>query len=510
MESFTLKIEISLSNGEYNFALNEIPKELKKKYLFNFTKENINYLGNKILESDGTAKSRFLSGNKVNWNIEISKAKVTSRRFKRYLSNLILDRDFDNSLLDFQKDGVKWLLSGNSRLLADDMGLGKTLQVIKALETLFFKSRASKALIFCPNALQKNWVSEFNKWTNIVSILNLCSFSKSNVETALNNFSIIIAPYSRSNVILQALKETNIGIDVIVADEAHKLRNEGTSINTSLRKFKSARKWMLTGTPLERDNKDIINILNLLDSKLNLSHNEVENIILKNKLASVSLRREKKQVLKELPKITKQTHMLDMTPEQNTSYRTMRESIINKPLKERIGLISKLSIAACAGEGDHSNKADFTLRLLKDICVKNEKCLVFSNYNNILNIVEKVITNFGIKSLLYTGQINLETRNKNLELFKNNNNYPVLLLNSRIGSEGLTLTEANNVIFLNEWWNPSSNRQAEDRINRIGQNKPLNMHILRSKNTIDVHIGRILEKKKSLEHEFIDYLVQNI
>ena len=112
--------------------------------------------------------------------------------------------------------------------------------------------------------------------------------------------------------------------------------------------------------------------------------------------------------------------------------------------------------------------------------------------------------------MLFTGELNVEERNKNLKIFKSNKEYNVLLINSNVGSEGLTLTEASNVIFLNEWWNPSSNRQAEDRVNRIGQTLPVNFYILRSDNTIDENIGRILETKTKLESNFVDQLLSTI
>ena len=76
-----------------------------------------------------------------------------------------------------------------------------------------------------------------------------------------------------------------------------------------------------------------------------------------------------------------------------------------------------------------------------------------------------------------------------------------------MGSEGLTLTEANHVIFLNEWWNPSSNRQAEDRVNRIGQQNHTFFHVLRSSKTIDENIGMILDNKINIEKDFTDQLL---
>ena len=63
---------------------------------------------------------------------------------------------------------------------------------------------------------------------------------------------------------------------------------------------------------------------------------------------------------------------------------------------------------------------------------------------------------------------------------------------------------------MNEWWNPSSNRQAEDRVNRIGQKRAINIHILRAKGTIDEDIARILANKSYLEKSFLEALVRSV
>ena len=85
-----------------------------------------------------------------------------------------------------------------------------------------------------------------------------------------------------------------------------------------------------------------------------------------------------------------------------------------------------------------------------------------------------------------------------------------MVINLAVGSEGLTLVEANNVIFVNEAWNPSMNRQAEDRVNRLGQQKEVNVHIIRSLSTIDINLEKILQNKYQLETEYIDELINEI
>ena len=116
----------------------------------------------------------------------------------------------------------------------------------------------------------------------------------------------------------------------------------------------------------------------------------------------------------------------------------------------------------------------------------------------------------GIQNELVYGLLDKTERNLRLTRFRLDDQCKVLVINLSIGSEGLTLTEANNVIFLNEAWNPSMNRQAEDRVNRIGQHKPVNIHILRSKETIDISLEKILETKNKLEREYVDDLIGEI
>ena len=85
-----------------------------------------------------------------------------------------------------------------------------------------------------------------------------------------------------------------------------------------------------------------------------------------------------------------------------------------------------------------------------------------------------------------------------------------LLASARVASEGLTLTEANNVIFLNRWWNPSNNRQARDRIVRIGQKRECHIHNLRTANTIESRLDEILDEKNEITETVIDKLVHTI
>ena len=78
------------------------------------------------------------------------------------------------------------------------------------------------------------------------------------------------------------------------------------------------------------------------------------------------------------------------------------------------------------------------------------------------------------------------------------NQCPIFLCSGKIGGEGLNLVAANHAIFFNEWWNPSVNLQARDRVNRIGQKREVYITSFVIKDTIDERLQNILKEKKAV------------
>ena len=96
---------------------------------------------------------------------------------------------------------------------------------------------------------------------------------------------------------------------------------------------------------------------------------------------------------------------------------------------------------------------------------------LFSLYKPIVNLLIARLEKENINFDEYISKQDTESRNQSLDNFKENESVTALVASARIASEGLTLTEANHVIFLNRWWTPSTNSQARDRVVRIGQEK---------------------------------------
>ncbi|KAI4178437.1 MAG: hypothetical protein LQ348_005606 [Seirophora lacunosa] len=183
--------------------------------------------------------------------------------------DVVVDPLLSGRLRDHQREGVKFMYEcvmglrdydGQGAILADEMGLGKTLQTIALLWTLLKQnprgtgSIIKKALIVCPATLINNWRKEFRKWLGLDRIGVLVGDGTSRVRdfTHGKSYSVMIVGYEKLRNI-QAELLRGQGVDLIVADEAHRLK---TAKNKSLQAIKAIptdRRIFLTGTPVQND-----------------------------------------------------------------------------------------------------------------------------------------------------------------------------------------------------------------------------------------------------------------
>lgn len=111
-----------------------------------------------------------------------------------------------------------------------------------------------------------------------------------------------------------------------------------------------------------------------------------------------------------------------------------------------------------------------------------------------------------LRAISLTGELSGMERERVLNDFKSDKSVVALLCSSRVGGEGLTLTEANHVIFINEWWNPSANAQSRDRVVRMGQKRVVHVHRFRCRETIEEVLDDILNRKNETFANIVDAL----
>jgi SNF2 family DNA or RNA helicase len=135
---------------------------------------------------------------------------------------------------------------------------------------------------------------------------------------------------------------------------------------------------------------------------------------------------------------------------------------------------------------------------------KGEKVLVFTNFKKVIDIASLSLMkhNPEKKFLILDGDVTGKKRDIVLDTFRKDN-YDVLFISYKVGSEGLNLTEANNVIMLENWWTPAVMEQAKYRTLRMGQKRNVNIYSIIIDKSIEKRIEEICEHKKKLIDDFM-------
>ena len=412
-------------------------------------------------------------------------------------------------LYRFQRTGVAHLLRSSRVLFADDMGLGKTIQAAAALRILVASGRVRNALVLAPATLVSNWLSELARW---VPELVVAKGSPAKQPRAASWDNLM----DQSHVIATNYEDFRKAVptygcptvDLLILDEAHRVKNWESLSSRAVRQIDCNRMWALTGTPIERDSKDLTSLLALLDPNAFTSDDaKLSPGVLRSRAGRFVLRREKKDVLAELPVVSRRHERLSMgTRQRSTYHRVGRASSTELNL---LAVFSRLrEICDYDPETGESVKIDRIVEILQAVERAGEKAVVFSYLLEPLRLLRTLLRATPVSWKLLVGSMNAEERERAIEEFKQQ---PVvaLLASMRVAAEGITLVEANHVIFVNRWWNPSLNQQSVDRVVRIGQTRRVWVHTFTVEGTIEDDLDRLLKSKEALFDEMVGRLSQS-
>ena len=426
---------------------------------------------------------------------------------------LLLPLQIEDDLYPFQRTGVAWLMRNRRAILADDMGLGKTIQVIAALRRLFRHGRISSCLVVAPRTLTANWLSESAKWAPELIVRRLdfanSTFTPAHWRGAVARAHILLASYEDLRGLWDDLAEQPP--DVIVADEAHRLRKADSLAHQAIRRIRSPWLWTLTGTPVERDAEDLACLLSLLHpTRFAINDHRLGTASLRARARPHLLRRTKEDVLPELPAVEERFEELPLHPKQRETYDNEMSSFTESARGGYLPLFTRLrSICDLDQPSGASSKLDRILQIVKAASDSGSKTVVFSyTIDPLRALLSRFRSECGNAAELLIGEMSLAKRSHAVNRFRFDPNCFALLASMRVGAEGLTLTEANNVVFVNRWWNPSTNSQAVDRVVRIGQRKPVTVHYLTCLDTVEDRLQPMLGRKKMTFDQLIDALRQ--
>ena len=411
----------------------------------------------------------------------------------------------------FQIDGVHWLCQNPKAILADDMGLGKTVQAAYALRLLFNEGKAYSALVICPKSLLANWEHELNKWAPELGRVRLVPKAPIREEVwkiVLNASHVIVTNYEQVRNPPRSLQEE--GVDVIIADEAHRIRNIGSQVAQGIRRIRTNRFWALTGTPVERDPEDLATILSILEPHRFSVWTNVYMLLLCVLKPDLTFSEDSNRTwLSELPNVWEDQQLLDLLPAQRESYNKRLHTTAKSGQEDVLATINDLrTICDYDDTTGESVKIDRIIEIIDDVIAAGEKAVVFSYLLEPLDVLQDRLKKRFQKDAVLNlrGSMSSEEREDAIDQFKTRDGTHVILCSLRVAGEGLTLTEANHVIFLNEWWNPSANAQARDRVVRIGQGKGVRVYKFKCRNTIEENLEEILLKKTRDMAQLVDRL----
>lgn len=442
-----------------------------------------------------------------------------------------LPNNLQAEMRPYQKDGFDFLahlsrikLGG---ILADDMGLGKTLQTLSWLAWLRQEAGAKSkpALVICPASVLQNWRREANKFTPDLKVLVLESgAARHNLRKQIPEHDLIVTNYSLLRRDLTALQKFEFR--AIVLDEAQYIKNPSAQVTQSVKQLKAGQRLALTGTPLENRLLDLWSIVDFvqpgyLGSQSDFTENyepKGENAELAHKVARkrlsaklrpIMLRRLKKQVAKDLPDRIEERRDCPLGDEQRKLYlaelRRSREQIMQTVSQHGLGkskmhvlaALTRLRQICChpslVGNDTASGKTETLFELLEPLLAEGQKVLVFSQFVQMLKLLENECKQRAINTHILTGDTKL--RQEVVNAFQNDLNPSVFLLSLRAAGTGLNLTTASYVVLYDPWWNPAVEAQAIDRSHRIGQTRTVNAYKLITPGTVEEKIFDLQQRK---------------
>jgi SNF2 family DNA or RNA helicase len=404
----------------------------------------------------------------------------------------------------YQYEGIAWLFSQKAALLADEMGLGKTMQTITAIRLLLRAGQARRILLICPKPLIPNWLREFKTWAEELPVVTLeGDAARRRMLWMMPGVTILLANYELLVRDIEAFGEQPPQFDLMILDEAQRIKNRDSRTATTARDIPRKRSWALTGTPIENRPEELASLYEFMEVVPPRANPDLRQLTVLAK--QFILRRTKDLVMKDLPPRLDRDEYLELAPAQRLAYDTaekegvvqldqMGESISIQHVFELVLRLKQITnFDPLTGE---SSKLERVEADMEEIAECGGKAILFSQWTGCIDWLEQRLARF--HPLVYHGKVPTHKREPILKQFKEDARANLLMMSYATGAVGLNLQFAGYVFLFDRWWNPAVEDQAINRAHRIGQKSQVIVTKFISKDTIEERINRVLEEKRKL------------
>ncbi|MCH7868049.1 MAG: DEAD/DEAH box helicase [Myxococcales bacterium] len=426
-----------------------------------------------------------------------------------------LPGDFNGTLRGYQVRGVDWLILLRElelgALLADDMGLGKTVQALCAIQ--------GPTLIVCPTSVLFNWAEEMQRFRPGLSFSLYHGAGREldgKAEVTLTSYAIL-------RLDIDILSERSW--QTVVLDEAQNIKNSDSQVARAAYRLNAKFRVALTGTPVENRLEELWSQFHFLNPGLLGGRTHFRNryarpiaegdpnsaALLRERIRPFLMRRKKQEVAPELPRLTELVLHCELSDEERAVYDAVRAATVEQVVAQlseggnvlaALEALLRLRQAAChvslvpGQQATGSSKLELLLTRLEQAMADGHKALVFSQWTSLLDLVEPQLNQGEIPFVRLDGST--RDRGSVVKQFQSEDGPPVMLVSLKAGGTGLNLTAADHVFLLDPWWNPAVEDQAAARSHRIGQTRPVVVHRLVARDTVEEGILELHARKRAL------------
>ena len=469
---------------------------------------------------------------------------IVAKHFKDGSDSPVFKNILKTELYAYQREGALFALRAGRCLIGDDMGLGKTIQALAASELMAGLFSIQKVLIVSPTSLKYQWKAEIEKFCGrTVEIIE--GASRYRRELYENDSFFKVINYELVHKDIDLIMQW--GPDLIILDEAQRIKNWKTRTARYVKQLKSTFAIVLTGTPIENKIEELHSIVEFIDKRRLgplyrfmhdhriLDQGQSGKVIgyqnlqsVREALKDVLIRRKKDEVLKQLPGRIDKNFFVPMTKEQRIIHTDNYEIVVRLVAKwrrykflceaDQRRLQIALNFMRMASDNTylvdkktvHGPKIEELEILLKEIVIEGgEKVVIFSQWLRMTELVERILERNNIGYVHLNGSVPSKQRGGLMQKFREDPECKAFL-STDAGGVGLNLQSGSVVINMDIPWNPAILEQRIGRIHRLGQRRTVRVINFVTSASIEENILDLLKFKKSLFAGALDTDGENI